>query len=217
MIENILKDKFEKYYDFLNKKMIEEQLIKRGIKDKKLIETLYEIKRHFFIPLSLKTRSYDDCAIEISPGQTISQPYITALMIELLELSGNEKVLEIGTGTAWQTAILARMAKEIYSVEIRETLNNFALENIKKFNFQNIKMKIDDGKKGWIEESPFDRIIINCATQKVPDTLFDQLSDKGILLAPIGNDECQILKIYNKNGNNIQERQSIPVRFVKMI
>lgn len=214
---DILKEKFEKYYDFLNKKMIEEQIIKRGIKNEKLIDTLYKIKRHFFIPDSFKTRAYDDCAIEIEPEQTISQPYITALLVELLELQGSEKVLEIGTGTGWQTAILSQLSKEVFSIDIRDNLYEFSRKNLEKLNISNVKLKIADGKEGWQEEAPFERIVINCYTEKIPEKLFQQLADNGILVAPIGNEFSQILKVYKKSKEKITQKDSIPVRFVKML
>lgn len=215
-INKILSYKYEKYFDYLNQKMITEHLIKRGIKNFKLLQAIKQIKRHDFLPNNLKTRSYDDAAIEILPGQTISQPYITAFMIELLDPQKEDKVLEIGTGTGWQTAILSKLSKEVYSIDIRKDLYEFSKKNIEKYRCKNVKLKTGDGYKGWEEFAPFDKIILSCAPDDIPKSLIAQLKNNGKMVLPCGKYE-QKLKILIKNENgDIETKDSLDVVFVKM-
>jgi protein-L-isoaspartate(D-aspartate) O-methyltransferase len=216
-INGLLSSNFEKYFDFLNRKMIEEQLIKRGIKDKRLLDAFSKIKRHKFIPEPLLSRAYDDYAIEISPGQTISQPYINAFMIEKLKLNGEEKILEIGTGTGYQTALLCKLSKEVYSIDIKDNMLEFSTKAMLAFGLSNFKLKIGDGKLGWPEFAPYDRIIISCAIKEIPETIFNQLSKDGLMIAPVDEEEWQTLTIYTKKTAGIEKEESIAVRFVKMI
>ncbi|OPY22655.1 MAG: Protein-L-isoaspartate O-methyltransferase [Methanobacterium sp. PtaU1.Bin242] len=216
-INELLSSNFEKYFDFLNRKMVEEQLIKRGIKEQRLLDAFLKIKRHKFIPESLLSRAYDDYAIEILPGQTISQPYINAFMIEKLELNGKEKVLEIGTGTGYQTALLCSLAKEVYSIDIKDNMLESSNKALLNLGLSNFKLKIDDGKYGWPEFAPYNRIIISCAIKEIPGPIFNQLSMNGIMIAPIGDDEWQTITKYIKTDSAIKEEKSIAARFVKMI
>lgn len=217
-INKILSDKYEKYFDYLNQKMIVEQIIKRGINNPGLINALKEVKRHYFLPDNLKTRAYDDCAVEIMPNQTISQPYIVALMIDLLDIKETDKVIEIGTGTGWQTTLLAKMAKEVYSVDIRDTLYEFSRKKIFEiFKCSNVKLKIDDGSKGWKEYSPFNKIIVSCSTDNIPEELINQLSENGKMIIPVGPVNSQKLKIIEKDNNgNISIKDNLDVIFVRM-
>ncbi|MCX7648349.1 MAG: protein-L-isoaspartate(D-aspartate) O-methyltransferase [Elusimicrobiales bacterium] len=215
-INKILSEKYEKYFDYLNQKMITEHLIKRGIKNSGLLDAIKQIKRHDFLPNNLKTRAYDDAAIEILPGQTISQPYITAFMIELLDPQKKDKVLEIGTGTGWQTAILSKLSKEVYSIDIRKDLYEFSKKNIEKYGCENIKLKIGDGYKGWEEFAPFDKIILSCAPEDIPNSLIAQLKNNGKMVLPCGKYD-QKLKILAKNEKgDIETKDSLDVVFVKM-
>ncbi|HOJ87150.1 MAG TPA: protein-L-isoaspartate(D-aspartate) O-methyltransferase [Elusimicrobiales bacterium] len=215
-INKILSEKYEKYFDYLNQKMITEHLIKRGIKNSGLLDAIKQIKRHDFLPNNLKTRAYDDAAIEILPGQTISQPYITAFMIELLDPQKEDKVLEIGTGTGWQTAILSKLSKEVYSIDIRKDLYEFSKKNIEKYGCENIKLKIGDGYKGWEEFAPFDKIILSCAPEDIPNSLIAQLKNNGKMVLPCGKYD-QKLKILAKNEKgDIETKDSLDVVFVKM-
>lgn len=215
-INKILSEKYEKYFDYLNQKMITEHLIKRGIKNSGLLDAIKQIKRHDFLPNNLKTRAYDDAAIEILPGQTISQPYITAFMIELLDPQKEDKVLEIGTGTGWQTAILSKLSKEVYSIDIRKDLYEFSKKNIEKYGCENIKLKIGDGYKGWEEFAPFDKIILSCAPEDIPNSLITQLKNNGKMVLPCGKYD-QKLKILAKNEKgDIETKDSLDVVFVKM-
>lgn len=218
MIEKLLGDKLEKYFDFLNGKMLEEQIIKRGVKDERVLAALRKIKRHLFLPDALKSRSYDDYAIEIAPGQTISQPYIVALMLELLRLKGNERILEIGTGTGYQTALLAELGKEVFTVDIKKELYEMSLAGLLKAQkAANVKLKTGDGREGWSEFAPFDRIVLTCAVHKAPEELFGQLAENGLLLAPVGPEDWQNLLLYRKCGESFKEELSIAVKFVRMV
>jgi len=218
VIEKILGDKFEKYFDFLNEKMIQEQIVKRGVKDERVLAAMARIKRHLFLPDALRSRAYDDYAIELYPGQTISQPYITALMTELLRLKGGEKILEIGTGTGYQTALLAELGKEVFSIDIKKELYELSLAGLLKAQkAAKVKLKTGDGREGWLEFSPFDRIILTCAVDDIPEALFGQLAENGLLLAPVGAEEWQSLKIYEKAGGKVSEKAGIAVKFVRML
>ncbi len=212
-----LGEKYEKYFDYLNQKMITEQIIKRGINNPKIIDAIKTTPRHLFLPDNLKTRAYDDCAVEILPGQTISQPYIVALMIDLLKLEETHKVLEIGTATGWQTCILSKLTGEVYSIDIRKNLYNFAAERIQKYSKGNVFLKIANGAYGWEENAPYDRIIVSCAAERIPQALLQQLSTAGIMVIPIGGERYQTLKIIEKKSeNNIEIKDSIDVVFVRM-
>ncbi|MGC8867653.1 MAG: protein-L-isoaspartate(D-aspartate) O-methyltransferase [Elusimicrobiales bacterium] len=212
-----LSEKYQKYFEYLSQKLISEKIISRGITSPQIIDAIKSTPRHEFVPDNLKTRAYDDCAIEILPEQTISQPYIVALMIDMLEIEKNHKILEIGTGTGWQTCILSKLAKEVYSVDIRDTLYNFALERIKKYSENNVFLKIDDGFYGWKEKSPFDRIIVSCAAEKTPQPLIEQLSIGGIMIIPVGGQSYQkLLKIKKISENQIESEEGSDVVFVKM-
>lgn len=216
-INKILEEKYEKYFDYLNQNMIVNQIIKRGITNTKLINAIKEVKRHWFVPDSLKTRAYDDTPIEIAPHQTISQPYIVAFMIDMLNINNNDRVLEIGTGTGWQTTILSKLAKEVYSIEIRETLKEFAIERINRYGNKNVFLKIDDGINGWFEKSPFDKIIISCAIEEIPKKLLDQLSNNGRMILPLGKSTYQKLNIIIKDSSGeIKIEDSLDVLFVMM-
>lgn len=163
-------------FNFLRKKMVETQIIARGVKDKRVLEAMLKVERHKFVPFKLQKYAYEDYPLEIGEGQTISQPYIVAFMTELLELKGNEKVLEIGTGSGYQAAILAELCKEVYTIEIIPLLAENAQKLLKKLGYKNIKVKIGDGFYGWEEYAPFDGIIVTCAPSDIPKPLIDQLA-----------------------------------------
>lgn len=197
-------------------KMIETQIVQRGIKDEKVIQALKSIDRKDFIPHAYQEYAYDDGPISIGYGQTISQPYIVALMTELLELNGNERVLEIGTGSGYQTAILAKIAKEVYTVERIVELLQIAKKNLEKYKFTNIKFFHSNGYHGLIDYAPFDRIILTAAPKRIPLTLINQLVDKGIFVGPEGDFIQNLIRI-KKTNNIINKEEIIPVRFVPLI
>ncbi len=204
-------------YEKLREWMVETQIIERGIKDKAVIAAMKKVPRHLFLPEELIDDAYDDRALPIGYGQTISQPYIVALMTELLELKGDEKVLEIGTGSGYQAAILAELVKEVYTIERVEALAQKAKKIFEKLGYSNIKVYMKDGTEGIPEEAPFDRVIITAATPKLPDPLISQLKEGGIIVAPVGERYSQyLLKAIKKQGE-LQEHYLIPVAFVPLI
>jgi protein-L-isoaspartate(D-aspartate) O-methyltransferase len=181
--------------------MVEEQLISRGIKDKRVLDAFSRVERHKFIPEDLRMSAYADFPVPIGSGQTISQPYMVALMTECLGLTGQEKVLEIGTGSGYQTAILAELAKEVYSIERFENLSKTAEAILKELGYVNIKLRVGDGTLGWEESEPFDRIIITAAAPRMPLPLTEQLKDNGKLVLPLGESFSQVLTVVeNKQG-----------------
>ena len=197
--------------------MVKTQLIPRGIKDKRVIDAMKKVPRHLFLDESLRQRAYDDMAIAIGEGQTISQPYMVAVMTELLELKGVEKVLEIGTGSGYQAAVLAELAKEIYTIERIPALSGQAEARFHELGYKNIHVKVGDGTSGWPEKSPFDRIIVTAGTPKLPEPLMEQLSDEGIIIAPVGDRfSQQIIKIVKSEGT-LSESFHTPCVFVPLI
>lgn len=196
--------------------MVREQIEARGIKDKRLLEAMRKVKRHSFVPLMHRLWAYEDGPLPIGEGQTISQPYIVALMTELLALKGNEKVLEIGTGSGYQAAILAELTKEVYTIEILEPLARRAEKLLKELGYQNIWVKCGDGFLGWLEHAPFDAIIVTCAPEEIPPPLIEQLAEGGRLVIPTGTHR-QELKLVQKIEGKTVITNIIPVRFVPML
>jgi protein-L-isoaspartate(D-aspartate) O-methyltransferase len=198
------------------RKMVEEQIIRRGIKDKRVIEAFLKVPRDKFVPLSYRALSYVDSPLPIGYGQTISQPYIVALMTELLELNGKEKVLEIGTGSGYQAAILAQICKEVYTIEIVKPLKEEAEKRLKDLGYKNIKVKWGDGFLGWKEYAPFDAIVVTCAPKEIPPKLVEELKEGGKMVIPVG-EGTQQLKLVVKEKGRVKIKNIIPVRFVPMI
>ncbi len=204
-------------YETLRKRMVEEQLIPRGIKDPRVLNAFYKIERHKFIPENLRNTAYADFPLPIGEGQTISQPYIVALMTECLGLTGREKVLEIGTGSGYQTAILAELAGEVYSIERFESLAERAQTFLGELGYKNIKIRVGDGTMGWEEARPFDRIIITAASPKVPLPLLDQLADNGKLILPLGESFSQVLTLVEKKDGKLKSIDICGCVFVPLI
>lgn len=199
------------------RKMVEEQILGRGIKDLSVMEVLSRVPRHLFVNSSLQHRAYGDCPLPIGENQTISQPYIVALMTQVLELKGGERVLEIGTGSGYQTAILAELASHVFTIERVKPLVKKTKELLEGLKYKNIVFKTFDGTYGWRDQSPFDAILISAATPSIPKSLIEQLADKGRLVAPVGERESQDLIVLNKNGNKIMERKIGSCKFVPLI
>ncbi|MFH1824146.1 MAG: protein-L-isoaspartate(D-aspartate) O-methyltransferase [Candidatus Firestonebacteria bacterium] len=197
------------------KEMVDNQIIARGIKDKKVLDALYKVERHRFVSEELINQAYDDNPLPIGEGQTISQPYIVAIMTELAELKEDDKVLEIGTGSGYQAAVLAEIAKEVYTIEIIESLAKGAEKKLNESGYKNIKVKCGDGFLGWEEHSPYDVVIVTCAPSKIPEPLLNQLKEGGRLIIPVG-DVFQELKRARKVKGKLKEESIIPVRFVPM-
>lgn len=204
-------------FDALREFMVRTQLVPRGIRDERVLDAMRKVPRHLFVDESMQYKAYDDMALSIGDGQTISQPYMVAVMTELLELRGNEKVLEIGTGSGYQAAILAELAKEVYSVERLPSLAARAEERLYAIGYRNVHIKVDDGTLGWAEKTPFDRIIITAGAPKVPEPLSEQLSENGILLAPVGDRFSQQLIKMTRGKDKLTEEFHTFCVFVPLI
>jgi protein-L-isoaspartate(D-aspartate) O-methyltransferase len=197
-------------------KMVDTQIISRGVRDADVIRVMKRTPRHLFVPEHLVDQAYRDHPLPIGSGQTISQPYIVALMTEYLELSGTEKVLEIGTGSGYQAAILAQLADTCYTIEVVQQLAEESGQLLREQGYDNVIVKWGDGYKGWPEHAPFDRIIITAAPETVPEDLVEQLAINGRMVLPVGG-RSQELILITKNQRGIKRRDIIPVRFVPMI
>lgn len=200
-----------------NNLMIENYLISRGIKSRKIISAFKQVKRHLFVRIDDLFLAYDDFPLDIGYHQTISQPYIVALMIEYLNIEKNDKVLEIGTGSGYQTAILSLLAKEVFTVELNEHLAEEAKSKLIELGYKNIEFKQGNGYDGFSEFAPFDKIIVSCAANKLPKNLFNQLRDEGKMIIPIGDYYLQNLYLITKNDSHVKTKKMDSVRFVPMI
>ncbi|MDY6935572.1 MAG: protein-L-isoaspartate(D-aspartate) O-methyltransferase [Spirochaetota bacterium] len=200
----------------LRELMITKQIEARGIRDKRVLQVMRGIERHRFVLHRNINESYEDHPLPIGHGQTISQPYIVALMTELCELDGDEKVLEIGTGSGYQAAVLSLLAKEVYTIEIIEALGKSAKMRLKDLGYYNVHVRLGDGYYGWPEESPFDVIIITASPPKIPETLLDQLKEGGIMVAPVGEFTQQLVKLEKKQSKMVKKTITY-VRFVPMV
>lgn len=196
--------------------MVEYQLKGRDIVDKKVLDAMLKVERHKFVPKEYQKFAYIDEPLPIGYGQTISQPYIVALMTQLLELKGDEKVLEIGTGSGYQAAILAELCKEVYTIEIIPELAQRAEKLLKELGYKNIFVKVGDGYLGWEEHAPYDAIIVTCAPDHIPQPLIDQLKDGGKMVIPVG-EVFQELVLVEKKKDKVIKKSIIPVRFVPMV
>ena len=206
-----------KAYAGQRRKMVEEQLLERGIKDLALMEVMSRVPRHLFVDSSLQQRAYGDCPLPIGENQTISQPYIVASMTEALHLKGKERVLEIGTGSGYQTAILAEMVSQVFTIERIRPIVQKTKALLNSLRYKNIVFKVFDGTYGWRDQSPFDAILISAATPSIPRALIEQLADKGRLVAPVGGRESQKLTVLSKVGSRLVTREKESCKFVPLI
>jgi protein-L-isoaspartate(D-aspartate) O-methyltransferase len=204
-------------YQELRKLMVKTQLIPRGIRDKRVLDAMERVPRHFFVDSATAGSAYSDMALPIGEGQTISQPYMVAVMTELLELKGTEKVLEIGTGSGYQAAVLAELSQDVFTIERIASLAEKAKKRFQDLSYLNIHIKADDGTLGWPEEAPFDRIIITAGSPEVPTPLIEQLTDDGILVIPVGDHYSQQLLKYRKSGKKPIIEYHTPCVFVPLI
>ena len=195
--------------------MVRTQILPRGVDSPPVIEALIRVPRHLFVPEYFRAESYEDHPLPIGEGQTISQPYMVGLMTQLLDLQPEQKVLEIGTGSGYQTAILAEIAREVYTIEIIELLAQRARELLESLGYENIHFRLGDGYTGWPEAAPFHGILVGAAVPQVPQTLIDQLALGGRLVLPVGRFD-QRLTLLKKTEEGIETSYSIPVRFVPM-
>jgi protein-L-isoaspartate(D-aspartate) O-methyltransferase len=196
--------------------MIEHQIRGRGIRNEKVLRAMMQIPREKYVPENYKKYSYSDNPIPIGYGQTISQPYIVAYMTSILNPDKNQKILEIGTGSGYQAAILSLLYKEVYSVEIIKALGEKAKKIFKEQDLNNITVKIGDGYEGWKEYAPFDAIIVTCAPENVPQLLVDQLAEGGKMVIPVGGTYNQVLYLLEKRDNKIRTTATLSVSFVPM-
>jgi len=203
------------YFKKLRFKMVKEQIESRGVKDKKVLDAMKKVPRHLFVPERYREWSYEDRPLPIGEEQTISQPYIVAFMTESLKLKGNERVLEIGTGSGYQAAILREIVPEVYTIEIIESLAKRAELTLKELGYKDIHIRVGDGYKGWKEEAPFDAIIVTAAPNHIPQPLIDQLKIGGRLVIPVG-DFMQELVLVTRTKKGIKKENLLPVMFVPM-
>jgi protein-L-isoaspartate(D-aspartate) O-methyltransferase len=197
--------------------MVRDQLVSRGISDKLVLDAMRKVHRHKFLPKGMEASAYDDSALPIGDGQTISQPYMVAIMTEKLGLSGGEKVLEIGTGSGYQSAVLAEIAKEVYSIEFVPSLAERSKKKLEDLGYKNITVTSGDGTLGLPEKAPFDGIIVTAGAPSIPKPLTDQLSDGGRLVIPVGDAFSQTLTIVTKRGGKLEIEESIGCVFVPLV
>lgn len=201
----------------LRDSMVETQLIPRGIKDRRVLDAMRKAPRHLFVPEFIRHSAYDDMALPIGDDQTISQPYMVAVMTELLELKGFEKALEVGAGSGYQSAILAELAKEVYTIERISALADMARKRLMDIGYENVYIIVGDGTKGLEEKAPFDRIIITAAAPDIPLPLINQLTEGGIIVAPVGERFSQILIKGKKDRGVLVREYHTPCKFVPLI
>jgi len=201
---------------FEREAMLSGQIKARGIHDPRVLAAMQKVERHLFVPFAFRQRSYQDSPLPIGESQTISQPFIVALMTELLELKGREKVLEIGTGSGYQAAILGELAREVYSLEVLKPLAESAEQLLVGLGYHNIHVKCADGYDGWHEQGPFDGIIATCAPADIPISLVGQLAEGGRMVIPIGTVDQELVLVRKEQGKIIRTKIT-PVRFVLMV
>jgi protein-L-isoaspartate(D-aspartate) O-methyltransferase len=196
-------------------RMVSSQIAARDVRDPRVLAAMERVPRHLFVPSELRAQAYDDYPLPIGNDQTISQPYIVALMTSLLDLRGGERVLEIGTGSGYQAAVLAEIAGEVYSIEILEPLVDRAGSTLAEIGYRNVVLRHGDGYAGWPDKAPFDGIVVTAAAPRVPQPLLEQLKVGGKLVIPVGR-FFQDLLVYTRTPNGFEKRNVIPVRFVPM-
>ncbi len=196
--------------------MVRAQIQARGIHDARVLDAMRDVKRHLFVPIESTEDAYEDYPLPIGEGQTISQPYIVALMTELLDTKPSDRVLEIGTGSGYQTAVLSRLVADVYSIEIVKALSERAAEHLEAQGFSNTHLRVGDGYNGWPEYAPFDGIIVTAAPPEIPQRLIDQLAEGGRMVVPVGTSYQELLLIEKKDGE-LKKRAITGVRFVPMV
>lgn len=206
-----------KDYAAAAKEMVQKQLVSRRITDGRVLAAMEEVPRHLFVEKSLRDEAYDDTPLPIGQGQTISQPYMVAVMTQLLQLKGDERVLEIGTGSGYQAAILTRLCRWVYTIEAIEKLSNQARQAIALCGYPNITFMVGDGTKGWPSESPFDGIIVTAGAPDIPRPLVEQLREGGVLVIPVGDRWSQTLKRVIKTAKGFDVENHTGCRFVDLI
>ena len=204
-------------FELVRTQMVEEQLVRRGITDARVLGAMRKVPRHLFVEEALRGRAYGDHPLPIGEEQTISQPYIVALMTQLLELSGREKVLEVGTGSGYQTAVLAEVARRVCSIERLPRLAERARALLEQLGYTNVWVRVGGGTLGWPDEAPFDRILVTAGAPAVPPPLFQQLVEGGRMVVPIGDAMNQALTLVEKVGGEMKTRECGECKFVKLV
>jgi protein-L-isoaspartate(D-aspartate) O-methyltransferase len=195
--------------------MVATQIAARGVRDPKTLAAMRKVPRHLFVPPAAVAQAYEDYPLPIGHGQTISQPYIVGFMTEALRLSGGETVLEVGTGSGYQAAVLAEIAARVYTIEIVAPLAEEAATRLQRLGYSNVEVRAGDGYLGWPEAAPFDAIMLTAAAPRIPEPLKQQLKNGGRLILPVG-DDWQELVLVTRRGDRFEEKQVLPVRFVPM-
>jgi len=198
-------------------RMVDEQIARRGIQDKRVLEAMKTVPRHLFVPAAIERRAYGDTPLPIGHGQTISQPYIVGSMTDLLRVQPGMKLLEIGTGSGYQAAILAQMGVQVYSIEIVAPLAEQAKSLLDRLGFQNVVVRTGDGYAGWKEEAPFDRVIVTAAPPEEPRALVDQLKPGGRMVIPVGREYQELIVVEKARDGRVTRRVEYPVMFVPMV
>ena len=196
--------------------MVDTQLVARGVRDPRVLSTMREVPRHEFVPAEDRGRAYEDRPLPIGFGQTISQPYIVAFMTEQLVPQRTQRVLEVGTGSGYQAAVLSKLVAEVFTIEIVEPLARRAIADLARLGFRNVRVRAGDGYQGWAEAAPFDAVIVTCAPDHVPEPLVQQLKEGGRMIIPVGNFGAQELRILEKRAGKVEQRAVLPVAFVPM-
>ncbi|MGB8341227.1 MAG: protein-L-isoaspartate(D-aspartate) O-methyltransferase [Chthoniobacterales bacterium] len=197
-------------------RMVQEQIATRGVTDARVLAAMRKVPRDAFVPEAVRDLSYTDQPLPIGYDQTISQPYIVALMTEKLRVKPTDRILEIGTGSGYQAAILGELAAEVYTIEIIEPLGKRAAATLQRLGYKNAHVKIGDGYQGWPEHAPFDAVIVTCAPDHVPQPLIDQTKEGGRIIIPVGSTGIQNLYLFEKKDGRLEQRMILPVRFVPM-
>ncbi|HOI95749.1 MAG TPA: protein-L-isoaspartate(D-aspartate) O-methyltransferase [Syntrophobacter fumaroxidans] len=198
-------------------RMVETQLVSRGIHDRRVLEAMRKVPRHLFVDEALKEQAHSDHPLPIGDKQTISQPFIVALMTQSLELQGHEKILEIGTGSGYQAAVLAELAERVFSIERNPNLAYRANQTLQKLGYKNIIVRVADGTLGWPDEAPFDAILVTAGTPKIPQPLLDQLAEGGRLVVPVGDRLAQELVLVESGLEGMEHTNLGGVRFVDLV
>jgi protein-L-isoaspartate(D-aspartate) O-methyltransferase len=202
-------------YGLQRRAMVDEQIRQRGIREREVLKAMEQVPRHLFVPESVRPKAYEDAALAIGPGRAIYQPYVVALMTSLLDLDRGDKVLEVGTGTGYHAAILSRIAREVYSIEIDSSAAAQATKRLSGLGYPNVFVRHGDGYQGWVEKAPFDAILLSVAPPRVPKPLIDQLRVGGKMVVPVGG-FFQDLLVITKTADGLEKRTVIPVRVAPM-
>jgi protein-L-isoaspartate(D-aspartate) O-methyltransferase len=195
--------------------MVREQLERRGIRDPRVLAAMRTVPRHEFVPDAWRARAYEDGALPIGDGQTISQPYVVAVMTQLASVERGARVLEVGTGSGYQAAVLAELTDDVYSIEIVAALARRAAETLRRLGYSAVRVRHGDGRRGWPEAAPFGAILVTAAAGEVPPALLEQLADGGRLVMPVGGEDQHLL-VYRRRGARVEVRRVLPVRFVPL-